>query len=235
MSKIIYSSLQEAKDYVEKKALELMAHEEKDHAAIGVPFQNYRFFTINDRTFYLAQTNIFRVIMEEDLTAAQDRTPANFGTGNAHDVIKALWETRPIFALEAYTEELKDEKWGYVVESEDGKVVDRILRLDLFRMLRPACNENYEFVGGVFHAFKHFSRNGTNYSIGKSNHELSCPYELIKNIIESFFILDGKFETDKEYVVLKSHDEKYNMKYVFYREEKTNVFFLKTAYKEPIK
>src|SRR5690606_17377380 len=111
------------------------------------------------------------------------------------------------------------DKCTYVFESEGGEVLDRMLRLDLFRMIKSDKNGNSEFIGGLLHALKHFSKNGTNYSTGSSNHELYNPQELIGEIVNAFFTIDGVFETPDQYVVLRPYENDYNLKFVFYREE----------------
>jgi len=221
------------RQYVEKKALELMSHEKKNDAVTGVPLENYRIFQKDGRVFYSVQINTFKVLVDEFLLIAQQANPGKFGTGDAYDVIEAIRLVNPIFELNRFTEFLNHEKCAYVFEGEKGEVVDRILRLDLFRLIKIDKNGKNEFVGGLLHALKHFSKNGINYSTGKSAHDIAHPQHLIGEIIDAFFSTLGIFETPDEYIVLKSHDEKYNLKFVFYREENTGVFFLKTVYKEP--
>lgn len=233
MREITYEELKSTRKYVECKAIELMRSAEKNHAVVGVPYQNYRLYQVGDRLFYSVQTNTFKVIIDDFLIRAQTLMPEKFGTGEAKHVIDALYQINPIFDLDSFTEYLQKEKCTYVFESENGKVIDRILRLDLFRLLQKGKKDKFEFTGGLFHALKHFSKNGVNYSIGKGKLELNHPHELIQSIIEAFFVDKGKFENDKEYVVDKELDEIYNVKYVFHRQPETGVFFLNTVYKEP--
>jgi len=221
------------REYFEKKALELMSHEKKNDAVAGVPLQNYRVFQIDKRVFYSAQVNTFKVIADEFLLEAQKLTPEKFSTGEAYDVIEAVRLINPIFELQRFAEFLSHEKCAYIFEAENGEVVDRMLRLDLFRLLKLDKYGKNEFIGGLFHALKHFSKDGINYSTGKSQHEIAHPQALVREIIDAFFSLKGVFETPDQYVVLKPYNDKYNLKFVFYREEKTGVFFLKTVYKEP--
>ena len=228
-----HEEFKRTRKYVEEKALALMSHEKKNDAVAGVPLENYRIFQLRGRVFYSVQVNTFMVIADEFLDRAQEQTPEKFGTGNAHDVIEALHLVNPLFDIKWFTDFLKHEKCAYIFEAEDGEVVDRVLRLDLFRHIKLDKEGNPEFIGGLFHALKHFSRNGINYSTGKSNHELPTPQALVAEIVEAFFSVDGVFETPNVYVVLKDYDAVYNLKFIFYREENTGVFFLKTVYKEP--
>ncbi len=228
-----WEEFQNTRKYVEKKALELMSHEEKNDAVTGVPINNYRVFQFQGRAFYSVQINTFMVIVDDHLNKAQLTTPEKFGTKDARDVLEALYQLNPYSDLEWFENFLRHEKCAYVFESEGGEVVDRMLRIDLFRMIRLDKKGRPEFVGGLLHALKHFSKGGVPYSTDKANHELSHPQSLIGQIITAFFGLEGVFENVNEYVVLKDFDEKYNLKFVFYREANTGVFFLNTVYKEP--
>ena len=233
MHQMTWEEFQNTREYFEKKALGLMSHEKKNDAVTGVPLENYRTFPIDGRIFYSVQINTFKVIADEFLLVAQRLTPEKFGTGEAYDVIEAIRLVNPIFELQRFSEFLSHEICAYVFEAENGAVVDRMLRIDLFRHLKPAKTGKNEFVGGLLHALKHFSKNGINYSTGKSGHEIAHPQSLVREIIAAFFSLQGTFETPSQYVVLKPYDEEYNLKFVFYQEENTGVFFLNTVYKEP--
>lgn len=182
--------------------------------------------------FYSVQNNTFKVIVDEFLITAQNDNPEKFGTGEAHEVIEAIRLVNPIFELERFVKFLSHERFAYIFEAENGKVVDRILRLDLFRLIKADLKGKNEFIGGLFHALKHFSRNGINYSTGKGGHNIHHPQHLIGQIINAFFSAQGVFETENQYAVINTYDEKYNLKFVFYREGNTGVFFLKTVYKE---
>jgi hypothetical protein len=228
-----WEEFQNTRIFVKKKALELMSHEKKNYAVAGVPINNYRVFQTSNRVFYSVQVNTFMVIVDENLHKAQKATPEKFGTGEANDVIEAIRLTHPIFDFDRFADFLSHEKCAYIFEAEGGQVLDRMLRLDLFRLMKPDKDGKNEFIGGLLHALKHFSKDGINYSTGKSNHELAHPQSLVKEIIDAFFSLTGVFETKNQYVVLKPYDDNYNLKFVFYREENTGVFFLKTVYKEP--
>lgn len=231
-----WDEYQKTREYVEKKALDLMSHERKDHTPTGVPINNYRGFQANGRTFYSVQINTFKVVVDQYLPKAQMEYPHKFGTGEAYDIVEALRLIDPIFDnSEELANFFAEDKCTYVFEAEGGQVVDRILRIDLFRMIKSDKNGKQEFIGGLFHALKHFSKNDINYSTGSSKHELDTPQSLIGEIIFAFFTLDGIFETSDQYVVFRPYENDYNLKFVFYRECKTGVFFLNTVYKEPKK
>ena len=218
------------RNYVEKKALELMKHERKNDAVTGVPLENYQVFKINGRVFYAVQTNTFKFIMDELLLKAQLFSPNKFGTGEALDVLQALHSFKTTsFDFASFVNFLSHERCAYILEAENGIVIDRMLRVDLFRLLKMNSKNKHEFVGGVFHALKHFSRNGVNYSLGKGKFEIAHPQDLVEEIVHAFFSLTGVFENSKKYVVLKDY-KKYKMKCVFHRESNTEVYFLDTVY-----
>lgn len=236
MYQMTREEFQATRSYVEETALKLMKHERKNDAVTGVPIDNYRVITFGNRKFYSVQTNTFQIIADEYLLQAQKSTPEKFGTGEANDVIEALFLVNPIpgFDLKRFAEFLSHERCTYIFEAKNGAVVDRVLRIDLYRHLKPDTKGRTEFVGGLLHAIKHFSRDGINFSTGKGGHEIKDPQSLIAEITEAFFSKEGTFETPDQYVVIKPYDESYNLKFVFYREENTGVFFLKTIYKEPV-
>lgn len=159
MYQMTKEEFKKTREYVEKKALELMSHEKKDHIVAGVPLQNYRVFQMGKRAFYSVQVNTFMAMVDEFLMQAQDSTPEKFGTGEAYDVLEAIHLVNPIFELKEFADFLGHEKCTYVFEAENGEVVDRMLRLDLFRLLKPNESGKNEFVGGLFPAKTFFTKN----------------------------------------------------------------------------
>jgi hypothetical protein len=111
-------------------------------------------------------------------------------------------------------------------------VSERILRLDLFRKLDMSTNGHIEFTGGLMHLLKHFSINGINLSTGKDKHDITSIEDVIVFIMKAFFLVEGKFETSKKLVSIIPLDEKYNLKFVFYLEVNTGVYFVQTIFKE---
>lgn len=128
---------------------------------------------------------------------------------------------------------MRDEQFAYVIEIRNGEVIDRILRLDLFRQIDKNGSGKSEFTGGIFHALKHFSHNGQNLFTGKDLHDISHPEVIISLASKAFFVVVGEFENSSKYVSRISLDSDYNLKFVFYLEENTGVFFIITIYKQP--
>jgi hypothetical protein len=228
-----WEEYQKTRDFMERKALALMDHEGKAMVKAGLPIDNYTGYIIKERTFYAMKSNVFKDIMRNVLMQAHKKFPERFGTDDAQDVLKALHEIEPTFEFERYIEFLRDEQFAYIIEVENGEVIDRILRIDIFRRIDTNMRGKPEFTGGIFHALKHFSIDGKNLSTGNDVHDIGHPEYIIRLATEAFFVADGEFETSTKYISKISLDNKYNLKFVFYLEENTKVFFIKTIHKEP--
>lgn len=156
------SNLEEYKlihDFVKMKSVALMKHEEKNSARIGFSKNNIENIIIDNRNFYFISTNIFESIVNEILPIAINSFSDRFGTGNAKDVISAIHEIHQWFDLERYIEILKTENFCYVLEIFENRISDKMLRIDLFRDIKPNSENKFDFVGGIFHCYKHFSIN----------------------------------------------------------------------------
>lgn len=170
-----------------------MKHENKNYAKVGFPFNNYTIYPIIDRNFYCIQTNTFKDIIEEDYLHALKQNSDSFGTGNAMDIIKELFKSKNhlSFDLERFSNFLKTEQFCYIVENANGEIRDNILRIDLFRKLEPGTKNSLEFVGGIFHSFKHFSIDNINLSTGNDINEIENPKDVIQLAIKAFFFADN--------------------------------------------
>lgn len=226
-----WEEFQKTRQFIKKKSFDLMNHETKDAAKVGFPINNYRKYLLHGRTFYCVKSNVFKVIIEEYLIKAQTKYPEKFGTGEAMDVIEAIYNLEPTFDLKRFAEFLQNEQFAYIIESEKGEIIDKILRIDLFRQLNVTEKGQKEFTGGIFHCFKHFSIDNINLSTGKDIHNIQYPEQLLHLATEAFFIADGNHENPKKLVSFVSLDEKYKLKFVFYLEENTQVYFIKTIHK----
>lgn len=210
-----------------------MKHETKDAAKVGFPIQNYRKYLIQGRTFYCIKSNVFDAIIDDYHVQAHKKYPEKFGTGNALDVIEAIYLIEPTRDLEWFVNFLRDEQFAYIIESDNGNIIDKILRIDLFRQLDKNDDGQNEFTGGIFHAFKHFSIDDRNLSTGQDVHNIQYPECLLHFATEAFFIAKGTHVTTKELVSRIDLDNNYCLKFVFYFEENTGVYFIKTIHKEP--
>ena len=227
-----WEEYQKTREFMEKKALALMDHEGKDMVKAGLPIQNYTAYRIQGRIFYAMKSNVFKEIIKDVYIQAHKNFPERFGTNNADDVLKALYDSEPVFEFDRFKDFLHNEQFAYVIESQDGEIVDKILRIDLFRQLDTNKQGNPEFTGGIFHVLEHFSIEGRNLSTGNDIHDIKHPEEIIKLASEAFFVANGEFETPSKYVSRIDLDDNYRLKFVFYLEENTKVFFIKTIHKE---
>jgi len=218
--------------FIKEKALLLMKHENKNIVQAGIPILNWQVFEKNGREFYVLPTNIFSsIIIEDKITDAVRLFPENFGSGNAKRVIAAIHSIEPSVHIDKYHEYLKREQFCYVVEVENGIVKDKILRIDLFREIKSDKGIGFDFIGGIFHCFKHFSFNDKPLSTGNEINNLSHPSELIYRVISAFFSNNDKGSSSGNFNSLIEYDKKYNLKASFYFEPITKVFFLNTAFK----
>lgn len=218
-------------DFIKMKSVELMKHEKKNSARIGFSEENFENIRIDNRNFYFISTNVFQIIVNEILPIATNRFSERFGTGNARDVISAIHEIHQWFDLERYIEILKTENFCYVSEIVDNKISDKILRIDLFREIKLNSKNKFDFVGGIFHCYKHFSFDGKPLSTSNEINDLKYPKELLHKIAEAFFIHNLTNSKANTYIAEIEIDLEYNLKTVFYFEKKTGVYFLKTAHK----
>ncbi|SED59879.1 hypothetical protein SAMN04487765_0463 [Tenacibaculum sp. MAR_2010_89] len=225
---------------VQKISVDLMRHENKNHAKVGFPITNYRKCEIDGKPFYYTGSNIFLILVEEVLIKARKIFPKNFGNGNAVSVLHALNKTRFLCnnlkdAIRVYG----NENFILVFDNENEEEENRILRIDLFRQLNKIRHKKrrYDFTGGLFHVLKHFSINNEPLSTGTDINNVETPTDVIKLIIKAFYLFSGKFDEDdsNKYTVIEPLDDKNEMCYVFYFEEVTRVFFLKTVFKRKIK
>ena len=127
---------------------------------------------------------------------------------------------------------LVNEQFAYVIEMKDGEVIKRVLRIDLFREMKLNEKGKLEFVGGIMHAAKHFSVNDINLATGNDKHNIPGPEDIIRLAVEAFFVAPGIPEKQNTIVSRVSIDDKYDLKFVFYHEVVTDVYFIKTIHKD---
>ncbi|NCT75062.1 MAG: hypothetical protein GXC78_11060 [Chitinophagaceae bacterium] len=221
---------QASRKFTENKLLELMEHEVKPHAAVAWPAQSYLEYNKNSRKFFYFGTNIFRGFFEENIANAIKLFPKNFGNGNAMSVIHAINKVRPLYVrTKEVIRLLKTECFAVVHEDRLTAKNDDIIRLDLFRKLdkQPHHKRKYDFTGGIMHALKHFTLNGNPLSTGTDINDISPPLRIVEIIIDTFFIApDSYYESKNKYVCFYDLDPVNDIKFVFYYEDNSGVFFL---------
>lgn len=234
------------RDFVSNKALLLMLHESKDSSHVGFPVSNFTVFLVENRDFYCIGTNIFREFIENDvLLYAVRNYPEKFGTGNAIDVVEALYFSAKETMLGLYEnykgrlsdfESLIRTAHAYIVDYTDSVLSEKILRLDLFRFLQKKSDspDKLDFIGGLLHSFRHISVSGINLSSGnEKNVEIYHPIRIVDYIIKAFFFEDlEKGREENIFTSFIKFDDKYNLFFVFYHEYNSDVYFLKTIRKD---
>lgn len=230
-----WEDYQAAQTFLEKKSLGLMDHEGKPVAKTGFPIQNYKGYPVNGRIFYVPAPNVFRhIIMKDVLLEAVTKYPKLFGTGDAHDVIEAVRLIEPTYDnTQRHAEFLQNEQFGFVMENKNGVIQEQVLRIDLFRRIKPHPNTGKpDFEGGLFHAFDHFSYKGTNLATGSDINDMAHPEQIIGLAIKAFFMPEDKEQTAKGFIGRISLDENYWLKFSFYHEPVNGVHFINTVHKE---
>lgn len=244
MSNLSYEEYKTINSFIEKRSIQLMKHEEKDYSPVGFPISNYMLFPINGKSYYRIATNTFISIIDDSIKTAIEKYPELFGTGNSKDVIKAIYlateETTPYFfqcycnRIGEFEEFIKKAAHCYIIEYNKSNFSTKILRIDLFRKMDINKNksQSFEFTGGLFHCFKHFSISGVSLSTGKEKVEIFDPIRMINYIAIAFFENTEKNQTDKGFTTTVHFDEDYDLFLSFYEEKNTEVYFLNTAHKK---
>jgi hypothetical protein len=218
------------RSFLSNKSLSLMDHEGKEYCIAEVSISNYEKYTIDNRIFYLTPTNIFETIIDKHLISARIKYPARFGTGNANDVIKAIYDIEPWFSLQLYTKILREEQYCYVIELLGKKVNPKVLRIDLFRLIEKNATGGYDFVGGFLHCLKHFSYKNKPLSTGNEIINIAQPKELIYKIIDAFYFTTQNTQKEQIFISELEINNKHKLKVIFYYEKKTDVYFINTAH-----
>lgn len=216
---------------IKEISISLKDHEVKDFCLASVPIANYERYIIAERIFYVVPNNVFNAIINRNLILAQKNYPDNFGTGNARDVVKALYEIEQWMTFESYIRMLGREQFCYVVEIKDGKIIPKILRIDLYRSLKKNKKGGYDFVGGLFHCFKHYSRDGQPLSTGSDINDLNHPRDLVYKIIIAFFFSQLELVEENKFNSEIAINDVYVLKFSFFYEVITGVYFINTSHK----
>jgi hypothetical protein len=223
---------------------ELMQHENKNSTRTRFPISNFTLFpSSNGLEYYSISTNHFLAIIHDDLlTNAIKENSHKFGTKNAKDVISELLTScenyLPVIyeiykgRQEGYLNFLKDTH-SYIIANDKGELNVEVLRIDLFRKVEVSKDKstNFDFTGGLFHAFKHFSINGINLSTGNEKKvELYHPIRIIDFAIKAFF-QSKRIKHDKGFNSEVNFDTNYNLLFTFYYEKETKTYFITTIRK----
>jgi hypothetical protein len=232
--------------FMESRILDLWTHENKvneskgkepvTYTQTGFPITNIFKCGNADKCYYLIFNNAFLNLVNGQLETATKWYPTLFGTGNPHDVIHALYKTSGFCPTldESVYEEFLANKTCYVIYKRNAQLCDDILRIDLFRFIDVGRDGREDFIGGLLHALKHYSINGINLSINQDQNDISNVPQVIELIAEAFESREKDEEKENDYIAFRQLDGTHRLKFVFYYEQESGVFFISTSRKERI-
>ena len=247
---MIDSEYVELRSYLEKKTHCLWKHEtsiqrkrneeEKNYYQGGFAISNCFGYNSPQGDHYgIAYTSKFFDTLTLYLRAFH-KYPNNFGTGDAIDILNALYETMNAYynpfswSRERYQEYLQEENCLYAVPQINGHFIDDFLRIDLFRNINSSKSDasRKEFVGGLFHLFDHFSINGKNLATANDINDVNSLCEIIGLCVGGF---TQKAAVGKnQFCSFLPYDEKHRLKIAFYKEIESGAFYINTAHLEKI-
>ena len=183
--------------------------------------------------FYLVFNGGFLRMIYNTLLKASKDYPEKFGTGDANDVIDALYDVSGFYGFgdkERYIEFLSDHACCYVIYRTNKEFDNSILRIDLFRHVMPNKKDDskLDFVGGLMHTLKHFSIKDQNLSTGKDIYNVFDIHHIIYLIGMAFRLREGE---GCQYEAIQKLANA-NMFASFYKEVISGVFFLNSYYKK---
>ena len=201
-------------------------------------------FDYEERHICLAASNSFIGMIEKQYLEALNNYPECFGTGNAVDVVIALYKNNGFEKLKWSFQRYVENALAYeiccyaVIKRNDYEFDEEVLRIDLFRQIKPSLKDwhKLEFIGGLFHVFKHFSYHGRNLSIGNEvkHTEVGSLQEIVLKCIHAFIHKEKEKDSD-DYVYDQELENGKMLRFVFYREECTDTYFIKSVYMKPSK
>lgn len=228
--------------FLQPKFKALWAHENEERKKRGQEELNmFQFgFSILDichynvddeHSFYVIFNSSFLNLIYKVILKALESMPEKFGTGNATDVLEALYHESAYYgSIDQYSEFLADNACCYIVYKSKEGFDDNILRIDTFRQLKPCAKDEgiIEFVGGLLHVLKHFSIDQRNLSTGTYIYDVFDIHHIVYLVGMAFRLREG--EGSKYKAIQYLGDDK--MLASFYKEENTGFFFVNSYYKK---
>lgn len=190
----------------------------------------YSFDIGNRLILYVIPFLPFYRFLTEFLPQALHKYPNLFGTKDAKDVIDALYRVsgyNKIGNINKYQQYLIDNAYCYfLLRGSDGKLCDKLFRLDLFRHILPNNKNEYDFIGGLMHAFRHCSWNSMKLSSGNGESELNNLWDLPK-MIGKAILIDKESDT-KSSTIFTDDGRTWHIHY--HIDPDTKVYYLNTAF-----
>ncbi|MBQ3609055.1 MAG: hypothetical protein IJO27_02335 [Bacilli bacterium] len=192
----------------------------------------YHYYIEEDYDFYMIFNGSQLKLIYSTLLKALENHPDKFGTGDAWNILDALYDVdiyQQYNDIKSYIEYLSDHACCYIVYKKGNDFESDILRIDLFRHVKPNEKDNskYDFIGGLMHTLKHFSIEDKNLSTGKDIFNVFDIHHIIYLIAMEFRLREG---SGKKFEAIQKLTNAI-MKASFYKEENTGIFFLNTYFK----
>lgn len=176
------------------------------------PPKNYIYFFVEGKRYVRVATNVFNETINNNLVKAVEIYPEKFGKHDTNLVLEALYNIAPIGDLEYFKSLLSEENFAYTFDLGNLSN-EKVLRIDLFRI-----DKGTEFVGGIFHAFKHFNYNGSPLSTDKGETKIGHPKFLIENAVDAFYNYEFQFGNKPKTFVSFSEFNGKKLQFVFYKD-----------------
>ena len=189
-------------------------------------------YKIGSTVFYFACNYSFLKIVERSILAARKKYPELFGTGDAQNIIEALYkESGHKNSIDEYREYLRNYACCYILYETGDILSPNVLRIDLFRILKENKNNplKMEFIGGFFHILDHFSINGKNLATTNEINDVSEVDDILIYISKAFLKCEGIKEKETKVVVHMENGKPLNC--VFFWDEKKEVYFIRFSTK----
>lgn len=177
----------------------------------------------------------------------------NFGTGDAQDVVNALYENDPYsdckanlesqglylggYEKEDMVDRLNHDKFCLLIKESKERIENNILKIDLFRLYKSNKKGRYEFIGGLFHTFKHFSIADQPLSINKEIVNIFDISHFIPLIIKGFWFMQRHPDLDHKdgttYSIInpkESNEFDKPLMLSFFTDDETNLSYLNTMF-----
>ena len=246
MKRINRQEYDDLMNYLQPIFRKIWEHENEERNKVGKTLDAFQFgFPIYDcihyktencdEDFYIIYNTGFLRTISHQIILAQQQCPEKFGTGNADDVIDALYSVSGYNAFgdkNAYLDYLIDYNCCYVVYKNKGAFGD-VLKIDLLRRILPnkKVPSKSDFVGGLLHVLKHFSVEGKNLATSNDINNVFDVRHIIYLIAMAFRL---KKQCDKDDLIYEAFQnlDKGKMHVSFYKEKVANVYYLKTYFKD---
>lgn len=190
----------------------------------------YSFDIGNNQIMYMIPYLPFYNFLVYHLPQALYNHPHLFGTKDAKDVMSAVYSVSgydKIGSIDDYQSSLIDNAYCYfLLRNANGRLSNKIFRLDLFRHILHNDKNGHDFDGGLMHAYRHCSWNGMKLSSDKGEAALNYLWDL-PLFVGKAILTDNESE-QKSSTTFEDDGRVWQIKY--HIDPDTKVYYLKTAF-----